>query len=253
MSIEAITLRNQTVSPLLRLPPEIRDRIYHFALLYDGVDNIYPAPNGVDFCTESHPIYGCAEKVSPHQRPEDLRPDIPLRSTCRQINHEARNVYFACNTFAIVNPIDFCGRDQYEDRHFKVPAMNEIKTVQLTVKTSAVFPKFGGASQMDQCLSNRIDDLKGMQKLSKIYVRIRQSNDHFPPRPPLVVSNLLPGFALPQPFPKISLKPEVVLKMIEDKFKRAGLRKATVHLVPEEKQERHPLQTVHDVRQWLDI
>jgi hypothetical protein len=216
------------VSPLLRLPPEIRDRIYHFALLYDGVVNIYPAPNGVDFCTESHSIYGCAEKVSPHQRPEDLRPDIPLRSTCRQINHEARNVYFACNTFAI-------------------------KTIQLTVKTSAVSPKFGGASQLDRRLSYRIDDLKGMQKLSKIYVRIRQSNDYFPARPSLVVSNLLPGFALPQPSPKVFLKPEVVFKMIEDEFERAGLRKATAHLVPGEKQERHPLQKVHGVRQWLDI
>jgi hypothetical protein len=241
------------VSPLLRLPPEIRDRIYHFALLYDGVVNIYPAPNGVDFCTESHSIYGCAEKVSPHQRPEDLRPDIPLRSTCRQINHEARNFYFACNTFAIINPINSYGRDQYEDRHFEVPAMNEIKTIQLTVKTSAVSPKFGGASQLDRRLSYRIDDLKGMQKLSKIYVRIRQSNDYFPARPSLVVSNLLPGFALPQPSPKVFLKPEVVFKMIEDEFERAGLRKATAHLVPGEKQERHPLQKVHGVRQWLDI
>ncbi|KAF3038507.1 hypothetical protein E8E12_006627 [Didymella heteroderae] len=253
MSPEAITLHNQTASPLLRLPPEIRDRIYYFVLLYDGVVNIYPAANGVDFCTESHSIHGCADKWVTHQRPGDLRPDIPLRSTCRQISHEARNVYFAYNTFAFIHSIGFCGRDEFEDRHFKVSAMHEIKTVQMTVETSAV-AHVGGRLHLDRLLSWRIDDLKDMRKLSKIHVRIHQSSYYFPPNLPLPASNIPLGLASPpMPFPKVPPNKEIVLKMIADEFETAGFRKATVCLLQERKQERDALKKVHHIRQWLDI
>jgi len=136
--------------------------------------------------------------------------------------------------------------DEYQDRHFKVPGMNEIKTVQMTVSTSAVLV-LRGVSHISQLLSNRIDDLKGMQQVSKIYVRIQQSRNDFP-------SHLLrAGIAPPFPLFKAMPKPEVILKITKDEFETAGVRKATVHLVQEEKQERDSLTKVHGVRQWLDI
>lgn len=146
--------------------------------------------------------------------------------------------------------------DQYEDRHFKVPEMNEIKNVQLTVRTSTILG-FEGMLHFSRLPSCRIDDLKGMQKVSKILVRIDQSRPSGY-RSPLIPR--LPGWILPPGVVPLQLPPltkpqmaESALKMIADQFETAGSRKVTIHLFQEEEDERDPLKKTHDVRQWLNI
>lgn len=82
-----------------------------------------------------------------------------------------------------------------------------------------------------------------MQQVSKIYVRIQQGRNSF----------LRASVAPPNPFAIVQRKQEVVLKMLQDMFETIGVRKAIVHLVQEEKQERDPLKKVYGIRQWLDI
>ncbi|KAF1932484.1 uncharacterized protein M421DRAFT_2106 [Didymella exigua CBS 183.55] len=254
MEPEAVTLHNQTASPLLRLPPEIRDRIYHFALICDGIVSIYPAPNGVDFCTESHSINGCTATRVTHQRPADLRPDVRLRSTCRQIKHEARNVYFACNTFAFLHSFHFGGADTFEDRHFKVPGINKIKTLSMIVGTCAPMDNFTRKPCLDRLLTRRIDDLKGLQALSKVLVRVSPCTEHllpsfplgFPPHHPALQSISVLSHKKP-------LTAEDILELVANEFKKAESCNPTVCLVKERVQERHFTKKKHDIRQWLDL
>lgn len=190
--------------------------------MYDGIIHIYPAPNGVDFCTENHSLHECAK--IPHQKPEDCRPDIRLRLTCRQISHEAGNIYFTCDTFAFPNSIHFRNRDSFEDRHFKVPGINKIKALCMGVGTCAIL-NVAGELRFDQLLDCRIDDLEGLQGLSRIRIRIHRCCDHLLPNLPF-------GFPLFTPLASnAQLKAEVILEMIADEFKTNSHGKSIVCLL----------------------
>ena len=68
----AITAQNDLESPLLKLPPELRNRIYHYAVV------------------SSNPIY--------------LPPRYPsLMLTCRKLYNEAKSIYYEDNTFYFSN------------------------------------------------------------------------------------------------------------------------------------------------------
>ncbi|KAF2132945.1 hypothetical protein P153DRAFT_382569 [Dothidotthia symphoricarpi CBS 119687] len=75
---EHITKDNRHNSPLLQLPPEIRNRIYHLALI-QGTIQVLPG------------VVSNPEMVQPHGR--------QLLYACRQIRLEASPIFFGLNTF----------------------------------------------------------------------------------------------------------------------------------------------------------
>ncbi|CAN9342946.1 unnamed protein product [Alternaria sp. RS040] len=94
---QAITARNQSDSPFLRLPSEIRNQIYYFAL---GGNEIYVISNG----DEKSPLWG----RSLEQKIWSLKPikqimAINLPLACTQIRRELGEYYaFTFNSFGAV-------------------------------------------------------------------------------------------------------------------------------------------------------
>ncbi|CAI6287124.1 unnamed protein product [Periconia digitata] len=82
-----ISKNNQLQSPLLRLPPELRNRIYKYAL---GGKKLRPA--------------GFIHRIKYEQNGRVTPPNfVALLSVCRQIYAEARLYPFLLNTFEFIN------------------------------------------------------------------------------------------------------------------------------------------------------
>ncbi|KAK5164682.1 uncharacterized protein LTR77_009888 [Saxophila tyrrhenica] len=108
---------NQTNSPLLRLPAEIRNRIYDLALRTSTVHIFSARGKGPEPHITAHT---CTSKKSDQEmantmRQDDMRPDvdgedsdqytgspysIALLRTCKQIHHESALLPFKINTFS---------------------------------------------------------------------------------------------------------------------------------------------------------
>ncbi|KAH6879073.1 hypothetical protein BKA58DRAFT_453287 [Alternaria rosae] len=82
------TQLNQENSPLLRLPAELRNRIYNFAL-YRGTGCFDPPPKVIKDTGRS----------GPWPTSNNDKSDLALLSTCRQVQSAASILYYALNTF----------------------------------------------------------------------------------------------------------------------------------------------------------
>lgn len=137
----------------------------------------------------------------------------------------------------------------FEDRHFKGPGINQIKTLAMVIGTCTVM-SFEGDLRLDRLLSCRIDDLKGLQALSEVRVQVPHCTEHllqsFPVAPV--------GFPYPSMLaPKNTLTGVEVMKLIADEFKTGKSNNPILCFVQERVQARHFTEKEHDVRQWLDI
>ena len=91
-------------SSLLRLPPELKDRIYYFVhakwcihVDYHRHQNLHHERIRLGTCLRAHcdnPYYYLPEVMLP----------VPFLRTCRQMYHEARNVFYTANVFRIGDP-----------------------------------------------------------------------------------------------------------------------------------------------------
>ncbi|KAF2831286.1 hypothetical protein CC86DRAFT_431044 [Ophiobolus disseminans] len=101
-----ISAQNAVSSPLLRLPAEIRNRIWAYASTSDGVIELRPckpAPfTEVQPATENGII--TMEDLDMTEEP----PTFPLQLTCRQIAQESSLHPFTENTFHCTNAWDLC-------------------------------------------------------------------------------------------------------------------------------------------------
>ncbi|KAJ4314204.1 hypothetical protein N0V94_006562 [Neodidymelliopsis sp. IMI 364377] len=90
MDVEAINLRNQRNSPLLRLPPEVRNRIYTYALSGYTFD-VRECEGNLVF---KNLIHGqVSSNDVPHYGPKTLQ------ETCRFVRYETGNMVFTLNIF----------------------------------------------------------------------------------------------------------------------------------------------------------
>ncbi|CAO2656897.1 Nn.00g057000.m01.CDS01 [Neocucurbitaria sp. VM-36] len=89
-----ITLRNQTESPLLRLPGEIRNKIYDYAFSGHIIHVFGNEPN--------HSLYGSVDWL-----PVGYSLSMLIKTTtlCRQIRSETALLPFGCNKFWVSPPL----------------------------------------------------------------------------------------------------------------------------------------------------
>lgn len=87
-------LRNQSESPLLRLPPELRNKIYKYALSFDRV-YFTLNPAGYRLFYQEDPAHN-----DPERGTEEIL--TALTRACRQLRHEAAPLFFSCNEFSMV-------------------------------------------------------------------------------------------------------------------------------------------------------
>ncbi|KAK4504640.1 hypothetical protein PRZ48_002601 [Zasmidium cellare] len=120
MATQQITSSNDSTSRLLKLPPEIRNRIYHFLLGgHDVHVNLAQSSNWLYICqaptkedevfeqhktTQTAPRFlhqhsACEPAVEHHPLSEAI--SLPVLRTCRKIHHEASLMPFSSNTFII--------------------------------------------------------------------------------------------------------------------------------------------------------
>jgi hypothetical protein len=92
------TLRNAQESPLLRLPSELRNKIYEYALGGLKISLGGRSEDGGIWYTFSQPI-NAGRFVSISK----TRPTAPLMLTCRQIYTEAELLPFRLNQIELVN------------------------------------------------------------------------------------------------------------------------------------------------------
>jgi hypothetical protein len=98
--LSILTARNATASPLLRLPGEIRNKIYAYAL--DNVE--YQLFKEVPRFTAPQQAYVIARTTKPTRRP--LR-HLALLGVCRQIHHEAELLPFHLTKLHITSLASF--------------------------------------------------------------------------------------------------------------------------------------------------
>ncbi|KAH6637932.1 hypothetical protein C7974DRAFT_374552 [Boeremia exigua] len=154
MDLEAITSRNQTESPLLRIPPEIRNCIFRYALTCDGVVNIYPNQQGIVYCSQSHPNYHegkcpCCRHV-PHGSRE---PDRILQLVCSQIRWEIGYTYFLVNTFQF----RACYNTLFDSACLRLPCLDVLSVV--LVEISALDVELGEDIEGDCLEECFLDDV----------------------------------------------------------------------------------------------
>ena len=97
---------SSTSSPLLRLPQELKDRIYQF--VYGG---FHIRVSAKYYCVD--PCLELRMHAYKHTHHDELgifccedRHSLPVASlgTCRQLYHEAKNVLYSANDFALCDP-----------------------------------------------------------------------------------------------------------------------------------------------------
>ncbi|EDU50450.1 hypothetical protein PtrSN002B_010202 [Pyrenophora tritici-repentis] len=170
---DALTLENQVKCPILRLPGEIRNKVYGY--VFDDV-KIKPGPWYQNPVTKkySKDLYGSygleLEQRSKFFRNKHLwypRERLSLLQTCRQINAEAKLFPFAAGTLQ--------GDDYFiNDVIWRVPSKaqaNAITTVELVrhyqrraYQRQAYVRLLYDSGMMDQAL-RKLGELRGVKKL----------------------------------------------------------------------------------------
>ena len=114
LSQVSFTPGHASTSPFLRLPPEIRDRIYSFIFVNRFVIRIQKIPHRL---TQTHCLYPFTWDEHRHLRsgahrcrgypfPSASEPQslsLSLIKTCRQVYHEVTSLIYSTNTFEIDN------------------------------------------------------------------------------------------------------------------------------------------------------
>lgn len=151
------TERNQTASPLLRLPPEMRNRIYRFVLQVNLV-RVYPQSAGVQFCTQYH------REIDLHPADPDNDPREPdtFRFTCRQIVREVGDLYFALNTFKLL----FDAPDDFDERHFTLTSLKRIRSVVVRVYSCGSLP----GPELDHLSRKLLKSLAVLKSLGRVKI-----------------------------------------------------------------------------------
>ncbi|KAF3001953.1 hypothetical protein E8E13_007220 [Curvularia kusanoi] len=139
--LEAVVKRNATESPLLKLPPEIRTTIWHFALSNELVrlpDHIYTEKGGAVRYTRDRDVdfkitdrYYFRHWACPRQS-EDLASAFHLPEVCRQIYSEIALVAYSMSTFAF-------GTEYLRSRN----GISSLKPVQRRAITSVELEPWG--------------------------------------------------------------------------------------------------------------
>ncbi|CAE7194017.1 hypothetical protein PTNB73_08696 [Pyrenophora teres f. teres] len=84
----AITESNQLTSPLLRLPAELRNKIYEYAC--------------IDTTVRAHQVMNL--QIYRSNAPVSKRKPLAVISTCKQMRHEASEIFYSHTTFDLIGP-----------------------------------------------------------------------------------------------------------------------------------------------------
>ncbi|CAA9964039.1 hypothetical protein PTMSG1_07398 [Pyrenophora teres f. maculata] len=85
---DLVTESNQLTSPLLRLPAELRNKIYEYAC--------------IDTTVRAHQVMNL--QIYRSNAPVSKRKPLAIISTCKQMRHEASEIFYSHTTFDLIGP-----------------------------------------------------------------------------------------------------------------------------------------------------
>ncbi|KAF2622782.1 hypothetical protein BU25DRAFT_425487 [Macroventuria anomochaeta] len=166
MDAKDITFHNQAASPFFRLPPEIRNHIYTLVFRSDIV-SVYPHPHRVTFCIRKHPDMEDTNEPHPEHSENELQEPYVFQYTCRQIFHEAGDLYFALNTFELREKRPH----KFSESHLALPCLARIRNARISVTTCTAYMPDGNL-RLGGVQARKVRLLGMLKGLTKVMVTI---------------------------------------------------------------------------------
>jgi hypothetical protein len=159
---------NQTRSPLLRLPAELRTKTYEYVYKYSfaGQEVSVQKQPGPDLFLHYRPLNTTGGSWSNHKLPMSR-----LEATSRQIRQETKNLFYTLNIFRggpgdIVAFIRLLG-----------PQAHRIQTVRIVAVEGFVrHKKFMEEFTLDVRLNYALINLRDLKGLKRVYIRCAKFN-----------------------------------------------------------------------------